>query len=71
MPSPRLNVSEYVDGVRAGKRGILSRCITLLESTKRAIKNYAAKLFSKSYHTQGKVFRIGITGTRCWKIHFT
>ena len=63
MPSPRLTVSEYVDGVRTGKRGILSRCITLLESTKESDKNLRRQVIQHILPHTGKSIRIGITGT--------
>ena len=63
MPSPRLSISEYVDGVRAGKRGVLSRCITLLESTKESDKTLRREVIQKILPYTGKSIRIGITGT--------
>jgi LAO/AO transport system kinase len=63
MPSPRLKVSEYVDGVLTGKRGILSRCITLLESTKDSDRELSRQVIRRVLPYTGKGIRIGITGT--------
>ena len=58
----RLSLSEYLEGVLAGDRTVLSRAITLVESTLESDKILAAKLLEEIQPHTGKSIRIGITG---------
>lgn len=58
----RLSVREYVDGVLSGDRMILSRAITLIESTRADDVLLAEQVLQKLLPHTGKSFRIGITG---------
>ena len=63
MPSPRLSVEQYVQGVLSGNRGILSRTITLLESSKDSDRNLSKEILRRIYPHTGSSIRIGMTGT--------
>ncbi len=58
----RLSLNEYKEGILSGDRVILSRAITLVESTLDADNELAARLIDEIYPHTGKSFRIGITG---------
>jgi LAO/AO transport system kinase len=58
----RLSVNEYIEGILAGNRVILSRAITLIESQLVEDKNLAQDVLEKILPFTGKSVRIGITG---------
>ena len=62
MKRRRLSLEEYVDGVLAGDRMILSRAITLVESQRDDDRQLAGELIQRILPATGKSFRIGITG---------
>jgi LAO/AO transport system kinase len=57
-----LTVADYVDGVRAGDRTILSRAITLVESKRPDHFDLAQEVLEQLLPETGKAHRIGITG---------
>lgn len=64
-PSRRLQtlrVDEYVAGILAGDRAILSRAITLTESSSRLHESQAQEILQRLLPHTGKARRIGITG---------
>ena len=58
----RIDVDELFDGVRAGNRTIISRAITLLESSAAAHRVLAQELLVRLLPFSGKALRVGITG---------
>ncbi|MDP4208482.1 MAG: methylmalonyl Co-A mutase-associated GTPase MeaB [Bacteroidota bacterium] len=58
----KLTVDEYVDGILAGNRTILSQAITLVESSLPAHFKTAQEIIEKCLPYSGKSLRIGITG---------
>jgi len=58
----RLSVQEYVDGVLAGDKIILSKAITLAESTLESDNLLAEEVLEKILPHTGNSIRIGITG---------
>lgn len=62
MPTPRLPVDVYIDGIRAGNRVLLSRAITLIESQLLADKTLAQQVLEQLLPHTGRSVRIGITG---------
>jgi LAO/AO transport system kinase len=58
----RLSLDDYVSGVRNGDRVILSKAITLVESTLREDNLLAEKMLKELLDYTGKSIRIGITG---------
>lgn len=62
MAAQRLTVAEYVAGVLAGDRSILSRAITLVESSLPSDQALAAEVLKALQPHSGKSFRLGITG---------
>ncbi|MCB0651871.1 MAG: methylmalonyl Co-A mutase-associated GTPase MeaB [Saprospiraceae bacterium] len=58
-----LMLDEYVSGILAGDRIILSRAITLLESTLESHRQLARELVEKCLPHSGNSFRLGITGS--------
>jgi LAO/AO transport system kinase len=58
----RLNLDDYVRGVRAFDRAILGRAITLIESNARRDRDLAQQLLVSLLPYTGKSERIGITG---------
>ncbi|MEL7006641.1 MAG: methylmalonyl Co-A mutase-associated GTPase MeaB [Bacteroidota bacterium] len=58
----RLTVDEYVDGVRSGDRVILSRAITLIESTLQEDVLLSEQVLQELLPFTGNSYRIGITG---------
>ena len=57
-----LPVDEYVDAIRDGNRAVLSRAITLVESSLPAHYQKAQAIIEKCIPFSGHSFRIGITG---------
>lgn len=57
-----LSVSDHVAGVRAGARGVLSRAITLIESTRPEHQAQAQAVVQALLPQTGHAQRIGITG---------
>ena len=58
----RLNKEEYVDGILAGNRVILSQAITLIESKRQSDNELAEALIEQLLPKTGNSLRIGITG---------
>ena len=57
-----LSLDEYVDGIKSGNRTILSRAITLIESTKAEHRALAQDIIEECLPSTGDSIRIGITG---------
>lgn len=57
-----LAVDDYVKGILKGDRTILSRAITLIESSKQEHHEIAEEVIEKCLPHSGKSIRIGITG---------
>jgi LAO/AO transport system kinase len=57
-----LRVDEYVAGILAGDRAILSRAITLIESSSRLHESQAQEVLQRLLPRTGNARRIGITG---------
>jgi len=57
-----LPVEEYFSGIRSGNRTILSKAITLIESSLPAHKDFAQLIIAKCLPYSGNSIRIGITG---------
>ncbi|HET6528963.1 MAG TPA: methylmalonyl Co-A mutase-associated GTPase MeaB [Balneolaceae bacterium] len=57
-----LSLEDYVEGIKTGNRTILSRAITLIESTKTEHRDLAQDIIEKCLTETGKSTRIGITG---------
>jgi LAO/AO transport system kinase len=55
-------VGEYVEGVRAGSVGMLSRAITLVESRRHDHQQVARKVLAACRPYSGRSIRIGVTG---------
>ncbi len=60
---PKPTVQEYFEGIRSGNRTLLSRAITLIESTLPQDQEQAAQLIGQCLPFSGNALRIGITGT--------
>ncbi|MGV3505166.1 MAG: methylmalonyl Co-A mutase-associated GTPase MeaB [Adhaeribacter sp.] len=58
----RFYVDQYVDRILAGDRVVLSRAITLVESTLPADQELAQQVLARLLPATGKSLRIGITG---------
>lgn len=58
----RLSAEEYAAGILAGDRAVLSRAITLVESSLEGDRLLAAELLNSILPHTGKTRRIGITG---------
>ncbi len=58
----QLSVDQYINGILAGDRIILSKAITLVESTNLSHHSLAQKIIEKCLPHTGKAIRIGITG---------
>lgn len=56
------NKQEYVDGIRAGNRTVLSQAITLIESTRQQYRELGEEILEECLGDTGKSIRIGITG---------
>lgn len=57
-----LSLDEYVNGIKSGNRTILSRAITLIESTKTEHRELAQDIIEQCLPHTGDAIRIGITG---------
>lgn len=57
-----LSMDDYVTGIQQGNRTILSRAITLIESTKTAHRELAQQIIEACLPETGNSVRIGITG---------
>lgn len=57
-----LSLDEYVNGITSGDRTILSRAITLIESTKSSDRKLAQDIIEQCLPDTGNSIRIGITG---------
>jgi LAO/AO transport system kinase len=63
LSNPALNTPDhYIKGILAGDISILSRAITLVESTKEEHQIIAEKVIDGVIEKTGKSFRLGITG---------
>jgi LAO/AO transport system kinase len=63
MPARRrLNLQEYLGGLRSGDRSVLARAITLVESAREEDSRLAAELLQAIYEFRVPAKRIGITG---------
>ena len=58
----KISVQEYVDGILNGDRTILSRAITLIESTNNGHRQQAQEIINACLPYTGHSVRIGITG---------
>ena len=58
----KLTVEQYFSGIRNGDKAILSRAITLIESTLPEDKKIAKSLINRCLPYTGNSLRIGITG---------
>lgn len=58
----RLSLEDYIEGVRAGERGILARAITLIESSNPEHFDQAQELLTGLMPFTGRAVRVGITG---------
>ena len=57
-----LSLDDYVEGIQNGDRTILSRAITLIESTKSEHREQAQEIIEQCLPQTGNSIRIGITG---------
>ncbi len=57
-----ISLDEYVEGIKSGDRTILSRAITLIESTKAKHRELAQDIIEACLPDTGNSIRIGITG---------
>lgn len=60
--SKRLPLDEYRDGILSGNRAILSRAITLVESSLDSDADLASQLVQEILPNTGNAIRVGITG---------
>lgn len=58
-----LSAEEYIEGILSGNRVLLSRALTLIESTKPAHRDLARRIIDRCLPAAGNSLRIGITGT--------
>ena len=58
----QLSLDDYVEGIKNGNRTILSRAITLIESTKNKHQELAQEIIEQCLPDTGDSVRIGITG---------
>src|SRR5262249_23185891 len=58
----RLAPGQYVEGILAGERGVLSRFITLLESQLAEDRRLAQRVLTTLLPYSGRSIRVGITG---------
>lgn len=61
-PKRRLTAEQYINGILAGDRVILSRAITIVESNLESDKFLAKDIVQAILPHSGKSFRIGVTG---------
>lgn len=59
---PQLSVNDYVEGILAGNRTILSRAVTLVESLLPEHHTIAQEVIEKCLPHAGRSIRLGITG---------
>jgi LAO/AO transport system kinase len=57
-----LSLEEYAEGIKQGDRTVLSRAITLIESTKQSDRELAQDIIEQCLPDTGDSIRIGITG---------
>lgn len=62
MARKRLSLTEYTDGILSGDRLVLSRAITLVESTRADDAELAEQLLEAILPHTGRSIRVGITG---------
>jgi len=60
--SDRLTRNDYVDGIKSGNRTILSKAITLIESSKPSNRKLGQEILEEVMPLTGNSVRIGITG---------
>ncbi len=60
--SNKYNIRDYITGLQQGDIAMLSRAITLIESTKAEHQQQAAQLIDEILPLSGKSIRIGVTG---------
>jgi LAO/AO transport system kinase len=60
--SDRLTRKDYVDGIKSGNRTILSKAITLIESSKPSNRTLGQEILEEVMPLTGNSVRIGITG---------
>lgn len=58
----RLSIDAYVEGIRAGNRGVLARAITVIESRLPSDYDLGQRILERLNHDAGNVRRVGITG---------
>ena len=61
-PTAKLTVDDYVEGILSGNRTLLSKAITLIESTLAEDIATAQKIIERCLPHAGHSFRLGITG---------
>ena len=59
---PRLTLDDYLTGILASDRGVLSRAITLIESSRRDHQEMARELIARALPHAAESIRIGVTG---------
>lgn len=62
MSNPTNTPEYYINGILAGDITVLSRAITLIESTKAEHQELGGKVIDGIMHKTGQSFRLGITG---------
>jgi len=62
MAKKDLSAQEFIDGIISGNRMLLSRAITLIESTKQEHQDLAQEIIEGCLPHSGNSIRIGITG---------
>jgi LAO/AO transport system kinase len=62
LPKQNIKTRELIDGILSGNRTLLSRAITLIESSKKEHQLEAEKIIEACLPHAGNSFRIGITG---------
>ena len=60
---PRLTVDDYLNGIVAFDRGVLSRAITLIESSRPDHQQMARELIARALPHAAESIRIGVTGS--------
>ncbi|MEQ9167646.1 MAG: methylmalonyl Co-A mutase-associated GTPase MeaB, partial [Fulvivirga sp.] len=58
----RLTTQEYINGINDGNRVILSRAITLVESSLAADRDLSETIINELLPSTGNSLRVGITG---------
>jgi LAO/AO transport system kinase len=61
-PSAQPDISSLLDGIRAGRRSVIARAITLIESRRGDHQKSARQLVQEVLPFSGKARRVGITG---------